>query len=242
MIKFKLPEPLRRSDILFVSLSGSHAYGISRPDSDIDLRGVYIPPLKNIISVNKNWKKTYSYNHLTDIIDLEVKSLPNYIKLLANGNCNCLENLFQEKIYVKDLLLIEDLKNMVLERGLSKKMYHSFKGFSYSQEIDFFKKRKIKCLLYVFRLLAEGIYLFETGYFDMNIHSLYNYIDSELLDIIIANYDLEKSITTLPILNEIEKELIYLKDRLKTAKDNSDLPEIPDYELYNDWLYNFYVP
>jgi predicted nucleotidyltransferase len=32
---------------IFLTLTGSHAYGLSTPESDIDLRGVLIPP-KNI--------------------------------------------------------------------------------------------------------------------------------------------------------------------------------------------------
>ena len=238
--KFELPDGFKKEDILFLSLSGSHCYGTSRPDSDVDLRGVYIPKLKDVVNIHpQGLMKTYTYNHYTDVIDIELKSLPNYLALLGKGNCNCLENLFQEKVYKNEW--VDDLQELVMTHGIHKGFVHSFKGFSISQQKDFHTKRKTKCLLYVFRLLAEGIYLFETGNLEMDINKLYEYVDLPLLNEILNNYHNEQSITGTGIINRIDAEVEVLREWMDRAKNEADIPDEPDYGIYNYWYYDWYL-
>jgi predicted nucleotidyltransferase len=238
--EFTIPGDFSEQDILFLSISGSHAYGTSRPDSDVDVRGVWIPTMEQVVSITPgSLTKTYTFNHYTDYVDIELKSLPNYLRLLGKGNCNCLENLFQEKIWSTHP--VQSLQKLTMEKGIHKGFVHSFKGFSISQQRDFHVKRKTKCLLYVFRLLAEGIYLFETGKLEMDINKLYRYMDLPLLDEIINNYNSEQSIMGTGIIDRIDKEVDFLRVWMDRAKDEADIPDEPDYQIYNDWYYDFYM-
>ena len=45
--------------LLFASISGAHLYGFPSPDSDYDLRGAHVLPLKNVIgldAVGERWR------------------------------------------------------------------------------------------------------------------------------------------------------------------------------------------
>ena len=40
--------------LIFVTVSGAHLYGFPSPDSDVDLRGTFMPPrLEQVLSLNK---------------------------------------------------------------------------------------------------------------------------------------------------------------------------------------------
>ena len=41
------PHPL-----IFVTISGAHLYGFPSPDSDYDLRGVHLLPLRNVLGLD----------------------------------------------------------------------------------------------------------------------------------------------------------------------------------------------
>ncbi len=60
--RFALAEPLvaqlrgelasQPYPLLFVTVSGAHLYGFASPDSDYDLRGAYILPVREVVGLN----------------------------------------------------------------------------------------------------------------------------------------------------------------------------------------------
>jgi predicted nucleotidyltransferase len=76
------------SHILLSALSGSHAYGLSTPQSDIDIRGVFLLPQKKLygflqaeqVSDDKN---DTTYYELGRFLNLLTKNNPNILELLA---------------------------------------------------------------------------------------------------------------------------------------------------------------
>ncbi|HEY9715819.1 MAG TPA: nucleotidyltransferase domain-containing protein [Trichormus sp.] len=46
------PHPL-----LFATISGAHLYGFPSPDSDYDLRGVHVLPVKDVIGLDMGTKR-----------------------------------------------------------------------------------------------------------------------------------------------------------------------------------------
>ena len=75
------------SKILFVSLTGSYAYGTNTDKSDKDYRGVYIQPLNDILSFNYKGQINDNKN---DVIFYEIK---RFFELLIQSNPNILELL-----------------------------------------------------------------------------------------------------------------------------------------------------
>ena len=111
---------------------GSHLYGTAMPDSDIDIRGVFIP------------SKEYFYGILHDVDQFEDKtndivyySLQKFMKLSADNNPNIIEMLFvpitkdtkRYTSYTQDWLDIISQKNLFL----STKCKHTFMGYANSQ-------------------------------------------------------------------------------------------------------------
>src|SRR5712664_3814411 len=78
--------------LLFVTLSGSHLYGFSSPDSDVDLRGVHILPVREVVGLHKG-KETIDFIRTQDDLemDLVTHDVRKFFKLLLGKNGNVLE-------------------------------------------------------------------------------------------------------------------------------------------------------
>ncbi len=79
---------------------GSHLYGTDTPESDLDLKSVYIPEARDILLgrvkgsiCNKRPKKEGEKNFAGEV-DEEIYSLQRYLQLLADGQTVALDMLF----------------------------------------------------------------------------------------------------------------------------------------------------
>lgn len=79
---------------------GSHLYGLNTPQSDTDIKGIYIPEYRDIIlgkvpktSVNSTTGKDDSKNGIEDI-DIEMFTLQGFIKMCAQGQTCAVDMLF----------------------------------------------------------------------------------------------------------------------------------------------------
>ena len=79
---------------------GSHLYGTSTPDSDLDIKGIYMPSSRDILLQNikpvileKSSKKHGEKNNPDDV-DYELYSPEKYLSCLARGQSFALEMLF----------------------------------------------------------------------------------------------------------------------------------------------------
>lgn len=77
--------------VLCKCLGGSHLYGLNTPESDEDIRGVYLDTnIGNIIGLSKN-EFMERRNQEEDFFLTEFRK---FLKLLSRGNTECLELLF----------------------------------------------------------------------------------------------------------------------------------------------------
>lgn len=159
----------KRSARLFnLMISGSHLYGFESPDSDIDLRGIFLystnaylglcsPKLVIELKIGK--------------YDIVLFELGKALNLALKGNCNELEHLMAEQIYTtSDFLELREL--LILNK---KGIYNSYKGlstFNYKKFIMKGKKNTVKKYLYVFRGLMAGTYALEMGKILPNVEAL----------------------------------------------------------------------
>jgi len=126
--------------LMFVR-TGSVMYGTNIPGkSDNDFMGVFMPTESHLLGLNSVEQVEFSTKNSSvrakntkDDVDCTLYSLPKYVRLLLNNNPNTLESLFIPencKLYVNPIM--EELLNS-RDIFVSKKLYHSFRGYSHSQ-------------------------------------------------------------------------------------------------------------
>jgi hypothetical protein len=80
--------------LLFLSMSGSHLYGCDRPESDIDIKGVFLPYKNNVLC----YEHPKSINRKGEIdgidVDFECWSLQYLKHLLYKGDSNVIDMLY----------------------------------------------------------------------------------------------------------------------------------------------------
>jgi hypothetical protein len=111
--------------ILLKCISGSNAYGLALPHSDIDLKGVFISPLNEYYGLTyteqvANPSNDEVYYELGRFFDLLLKNNPNILELLASP-ADCIQ--FKHPI----------LKKIKPELFLSRKCSQTFARFAFAQ-------------------------------------------------------------------------------------------------------------
>ncbi|MGF1486139.1 MAG: DNA polymerase beta superfamily protein [Prochloraceae cyanobacterium] len=219
----KQPYPL-----LFTTISGAHLYGFPSPDSDFDLRGVHILPVQEVVGLNEI-KETIEVNKIQDNleIDLVTQDLKKFFNLLLGRNGNVLEQLYSPLI-LQTTPEHEELKSIANNCITRYHAYH-YLGFAKSQWKLFTKAetKKIKPLLYVYRVLLTGIYLMNEGIVEANLNVLNQEFKLSYLDDLIAKKLAEQEKTTIENteINFYQQEYERLTIELETAFENSRLPE-----------------
>jgi len=164
--------------------TGSHLYGLNTPKSDEDFVGVFIPTaesllgLKKVEVVDQSTKKSSSTSRNTaEDIDEKYYALPKFLHLLLQNNPNIIELLFANE---KNILISSDIWEELVsnvDKIISQKIYHTFKGYAFSQK----KKLMIKSERY--KSLEEGIQIIDELAFE-DAYEMFenNYTKKELLD------------------------------------------------------------
>ena len=113
---------------IFEFLSGSHAYGTSRPGSDKDYRGVFITPFESLLSANTP-EQLESFGDE----DRVMYSMKKFFKLAITNNPNIIEFFFIPDdcvIYTSPLWeKIRQHKSLFV----SQKCVHTFMGYGFEQ-------------------------------------------------------------------------------------------------------------
>src|SRR6266571_9515308 len=81
--------------LLFATISGAHLYGFPSPDSDFDLRGVHVLPLKEVVGL-KTGPMTIEKSGIHDglEIDLVTHDAAKFFGLVLKKNGYVLEQIF----------------------------------------------------------------------------------------------------------------------------------------------------
>lgn len=119
-------ESIRSSDRLLLEVvTGSRAYGTDTPESDIDLRGIFIMPRRQFFGLDHVDQVSDATN------DETYYEIGRYIDLLMKSNPNLMELLFVER----DCLRYRDpiLDQITPELVLSRQCEQTFAGYAISQ-------------------------------------------------------------------------------------------------------------
>jgi predicted nucleotidyltransferase len=156
--------------LLFATVSGAHLYGFPSPDSDWDLRGVHVLPPRELLGLREG-PGTLTVEQKTDgfELDLVTHDARKFFELLLRRNGYVLEQLFSPLV-VTTTPAHAELK--AIARGcVTRHHHHHYLGFAQTQWNLFAKEspRRVKPLLYVYRVLLTGIHLMRTGEIEANL-------------------------------------------------------------------------
>src|SRR3982751_3123432 len=158
------------SPLLFATISGAHLYGFPSPDSDYDLRGVHVLPPAELLGLESG-PETIEVSGIHDglEVDLVTHDARKFFRLLLKKNGYVLEQLYSPLV-VRTTPEHEELK--ALCRGcITRHHSHHYLGFAETQWRLFDKERprRVKPLLYLYRVLLTGIHLLRTGEVEANL-------------------------------------------------------------------------
>jgi len=120
-------KPFVTEELIFMTVAGSRMYGTNTPESDIDKRGVCVPPKNVVMGFARNFNQQEFEGE-----DTTVFSLQKFMKLAVDANPNIIELLFAPADCIETM---HPTWERLLERRnefLSAKAYHTFTGYAFS--------------------------------------------------------------------------------------------------------------
>lgn len=121
-------QPFVMDELIFMTVAGSKMYGTSTPQSDLDKRGVTVPP-KNVVF---GFARRFDVQKVEGE-DTEIYALMKYMSLVAENNPNIMELLYApDDCVLKTTPTWEKLREK-RDSFLSAKCYHTFSGYAHNQ-------------------------------------------------------------------------------------------------------------
>ncbi len=216
--------------LLFATISGAHLYGFPSPDSDFDLRGVHLLPLRDVVGMAEA-EETVEKSGIHDgmEIDLVTHDAKKFFGLMLKKNGYVLEQLLSPLV-VLTTPEHDELK-AIAANCITKHHAHHYFGFAETQWKLFQKADPphVKPLLYVFRVLLTGIHLMRTGQIEANLVRLNEEAHLSYIPDLIARKTggPEKGILEAADRTFYAAEYERLRSVLQTAFDESRLSEAP---------------
>lgn len=218
-------------DVILMVLAGSRAYGTQNPDSDRDIRGVCIPPIRYILGLDR-------FEQMMTEVDGDqvIYDLRKFLRLAVDSNPNIIEMLWTEGESI--LICTEAGKRLraIREKLLSKRVFQTFGGYArqqmwrlrhYAPEPGSRKDQDVqkygypvKHAMHLMRLLWTGREILQTGKVRVNRTG----VDADLL------LQIRRGEWTLDKVMEWSAEA---ERRLKAAAEVTKLPARPDYDAAN---------
>ncbi len=234
-----LPEKPAR--FVFVTISGAHIYGFPSLDSDIDLRGAHVKPLRELVGLRPG-SDTYEMKGV-EIEGIEIDcvshDLGKYLRLLTRKNGYVLEQILSPLV-VYDGGCLQELRALARD-ALTRHLVHHYKGFFATQERLLLKASAptAKAMLYLFRVAMTGIHVLLTGEVETHILRLNEHFRLPFIPDLVAR---KKAGTEKGVLHPAEFEAFYkegkrLEGRLDEAFAASLLPDdVRNLDAIDDFL------
>jgi predicted nucleotidyltransferase len=217
--------------VLYLTISGSHLYGFSGPDSDIDYRGCYLTDTNTVLGMHRI-REVMKFKP-----DTELYELYKEIYGLLKGNCNVYEHLNAKPIYsTAESMTLKSLAN----RAMGKKgIYGSYKGLATNNHKKFILggKASPKKYLYVVRGLMAGAHALITGTIEPNLIKLNSIHKYDIIDELIKAKTEGFENGNMPgyiNIDELETTIEVLYAIIDEAYEESSLPDEPSDDIKDE--------
>lgn len=161
---------------LFATLSGAHLYGFPSPDSDFDLRGAYVGPLRRVLGLGTPEETYVLEDPHFDLAGREIEldwvahEVGKYCRLLGRADGVILEQVYSPLVVIESEWLRE---LRALARGcVAKVIVNHYRGFFRNKRRELTKKPSVKNLLYAFRVALTGVHALKSGEIEANLEAL----------------------------------------------------------------------
>jgi len=225
--------------VILMAISGSHSYGTNVASSDMDYKGVCIPPDSYYLGLDTfsqyNTTGGKNYKNTKDDVDIVINHINKFVMDAMSGVPNNIELLFLDP---KHILYVNEYGNELISHRhdfMSKAIKHKMSGYAYAQ-----RKRMLnngtgagrqelideygydtKFAMHGIRLLTSCVEILETGSFNT-----YRPNRELLLDIRNGKFS----------LMEVVELMSELDSKIERLYKTTDLPHTPDYNKINKWL------
>ncbi len=221
--------------LLFATISGAHLYGFPSPDSDFDLRGAHVLPLANVVGLDLR-DETVQDSRVIEGLEMDIVShdIRKFFGLLLKKNGYVLEQLFSPLVVhtTPEHLELKEIAGGKANHGVITSHHaHHYFGFAETEWKLFLKEspRRVKPLLYVYRVLLTGIHLMRTGRIEANLVELNKGARLGFIDDLVARKTAGPEQSRLNDADVAFHEAQYqtLRAELEAAFESSRLPEAP---------------
>jgi hypothetical protein len=239
-------------NVIFKTLVGSKLYNLHTDSSDTDIKGIFQPPLENIVpSIEttlgiKPFTKMERVETVTgdgkDKVESTFYSAKYFTEMMIKSNPTVVEMIFADKEYIEATDSGLELIKFIRENLVTQHIYISYTGY-FKDQIRGFQKKTGKCrekrqeLIDKFgydskmasnsyRIGIQGIELFSTGSFNPTMSGPSRQL---AFDIKLGKVSREDF---LDILTETNK-------KLENSITNSPLPLKPDIEKTHNFILDF---
>jgi hypothetical protein len=207
--------------VIYRCVIGSQAYGLADTASDVDRRGVYLPPadlhwsLYGVPEQLENDATQEAYWELQKFLVMALKANPNVLECLYTPLVEKATPLAQELLAMRSIFL-------------SRMVYQTYNGYVTSQfkkmQVDLRNHGKVKWkhVMHLIRLLLSGIGVLRDGSVPVRVDTHRD----RLLAIRRGEVPWD----------EVERWRFSLHQEFNAAFETTKLPERPDYESANAFL------
>jgi len=207
--------------VFYRCVIGSQAYGLAGEGSDVDRRGIYLPPaelhwsLYGVPDQLENDETQEAYWEIQKFLILALKANPNVLECLYTPLVEKATPLAERLLAMRSIFL-------------SRMVYQTYNGYVLSQfkkmQSDLRKKGKVKWkhVMHLIRLLLSGIQILREGFVPVRVE--------EHRDRLLAIRQSE-----MP-WEEVEDWRKRLHLEFNRAAETTTLPERPDYERADAFL------
>ncbi|MFI6286179.1 DNA polymerase beta superfamily protein [Streptomyces sp. NPDC051018] len=218
------PDPL-----LFATVSGAHLYGFPSRDSDVDLRGVHLLPVAELVGLREPEEtRSLIWDRDGTEMDLVTHDLRKFVRLMLRPNGYVLEQLLSPLVVHTSGAHTE--LTALAPGVLTVHHAHHYRGFAGTQWRLFEKTGELKPLLYTFRALLTGIRLMRGGTVQAHLPTLLDETDAApayLSELIAAKADAEHGPATGVDPERVRADVEALYAVLEQARQESRLPAGP---------------
>jgi uncharacterized protein len=221
--------------LLWVGLTGAHAYGFPSPDSDLDLKAVHMADARSMLGVGRG---PSPIEHLSVFegreMDFSSHDLAQVAHLLLRGNGNMLERLLGP-LNLVTTPAGHTLRHLA-QQSLSRRVFHHYRGFFAGMRREYAREaadgvRTAKRLLYAYRVALTGMHALLAGEIETRVDVLAERYHIPGVDALIqikqhAERQTLEEAETAPHLAALD----HLERQLDAVRERSILPEAPPYQ------------